>query len=218
MGEPLSILFVCTANIARSPYAEHRARRLVQGDRGWRSSAQGPLHQRRVPGTRWRAMDDAVLRELKQRGFAASGHRSRPVDLELIEEADLALAVEFAQRIRLLDSWPAAASRLSAYDSGRGVHRGCTRGTIFSSRGSRNTPSSTAWRWTWGILASAVAAPRGWPPTDRRGAGRPATGDPGASAAPRRPRSAAGDRTARSGSVDSTGSTDGVQTRACGRA
>ncbi len=106
MAEPLHVLFVCTANIARSPYAEHRVRQLVRGDTGVVFVSAG------VPGTTGRPMDEAMLRELRKRGGAASGHVSRPVDRELMEAADLVLAVEFGQRMRLLHAWPVAASKV----------------------------------------------------------------------------------------------------------
>ena len=45
MGEPLRVLFVCTANIARSPYLEVRARQLAGPGVGVEFGSAG------VPGT-----------------------------------------------------------------------------------------------------------------------------------------------------------------------
>lgn len=118
----ISVLFVCTANIARSPYAEHRARQLA-GDAPVVFASAG------IPGLIGRSMDEGMARELEARGAGTPAHASRPVTRELIDASDLVLTAEFGQRMRLLDAWPHAASRVfglrqAALASAEGVPAG----------------------------------------------------------------------------------------------
>ena len=99
---PLRVLFVCTANISRSPYAERRARQVLPGgaDPDFTFASAG------TPGYPDRGMDPAMQSLLAARGADASGHISRGVGQELMRRADLIVAFEFAQHMRLLDAFP----------------------------------------------------------------------------------------------------------------
>ena len=95
------MLFVCTANISRSPYAERRARHLLgTHDSGLHLSSAG------VPGFEGREMDPAMVVELEARGGSSSGHVSRCVTDALLEDSDVVLTVEFAHRLRISERWP----------------------------------------------------------------------------------------------------------------
>lgn len=103
MTEPLRVVFVCTANIARSPYAEHRARQLAGLGAAVRFASAG------IPGTAGRALDVEMSRELADRGVdpgGLAGHLSRPVAADVIAASDLVLTMEFAQHMRLLEAFP----------------------------------------------------------------------------------------------------------------
>ncbi len=106
MGEPLRVLFVCTANIARSPYLEVRARQLAGPGVGVEFGSAG------VPGTAGRPLDAAMAGQLAERGADPAGHLSRPVTAELLAASDLVLTAEFAQRLRLLDAHPGFGPRI----------------------------------------------------------------------------------------------------------
>ncbi|GAA6527070.1 low molecular weight phosphatase family protein [Intrasporangium sp. DVR] len=99
----LSVVFVCTANIARSPYAERRATQLLAGlpePRRVVVSSAG------MPGYPGRPMDDQMAAQLRMRGLDPDGHVSRSLSAELVEEADLMLTFDFAVRMRIFDAWP----------------------------------------------------------------------------------------------------------------
>lgn len=91
------LLFVCTANISRSPYAERRARQVL---RDWDVSVASAG----VPGFDGRAMDPEMAALLEARGGDASGHVSRPATLEILKEADVVLVFEFAQHMRIFEA------------------------------------------------------------------------------------------------------------------
>ena len=95
----LNVLFVCTANICRSPYAEHRARQLL-------ADAPIAVASAGVPGFPGHDMDDAMAEQLRVRGGDPDAHISRALTSDLVDWADLVLTFEFAQRMRLLDRWP----------------------------------------------------------------------------------------------------------------
>ncbi len=97
-ADPLRVLFVCTANICRSPYLELAARRLAgpdatvtftsAGTRGFRDSAMD---------TEMAGLLDAADRD---------AFRSRPLTPTLVREADLVLTAEQAHRQFILDDQP----------------------------------------------------------------------------------------------------------------
>lgn len=94
------MLFVCTANISRSPYAERRAQQLSKGPRASQFSSAG------VPGAPWQAMDPAMALELNDRGGSSIGHVSRALSRDILEGVDVVITVEFAHRMRILERWP----------------------------------------------------------------------------------------------------------------
>ncbi|MDO5535087.1 MAG: hypothetical protein Q4F65_10605 [Propionibacteriaceae bacterium] len=96
----LRLLFVCTANISRSPYAERRTRQVLGEDRLHVESAG-------VPGFPDREMDPAMAALLVERGGDASGHLSRSVSEEILEGVDLIVPFEFDHHMRLLEDFPA---------------------------------------------------------------------------------------------------------------
>ena len=84
-NQPLSVLFVCTANICRSPYMELLARHLAPTETGLRFSSAGTMGMREEP------MDPTMAAQLVLRGASAEGFRSRRATGTLVEQADVVL-------------------------------------------------------------------------------------------------------------------------------
>lgn len=103
-AEPLRLLFVCTANIARSPYAERRARMLLGG-------APIEVESAGMPGMPGRAMDGEMAAELEDRGGDPSGHVSRSLTEDMLAGTDVLLTFEFVQNVHIIEQFPEAAER-----------------------------------------------------------------------------------------------------------
>ena len=82
------VLFVCTANVCRSPMAEAIFDSLAaEADLPWKARSAGVTA---LVGETTAPRAEAVLREL---GLSTEGHRARQVDQAMLEEADLVLAM-----------------------------------------------------------------------------------------------------------------------------
>ena len=102
-----SILFVCTANICRSPLAEALMKDIVSrlpDASNWRIASAGT----------W--ADDGYeaayysQRVMQARGIDLSNHLSQPVTAELLESFDLVLTMERGHKEALQAEFPAKAS------------------------------------------------------------------------------------------------------------
>jgi sulfate adenylyltransferase len=96
---PLKVLFVCTANICRSPYMELTARRLLPDETDIVFSSAG------TRGFDAAEMDAEMAARLGG-GTGSDGFRSRPLTRELLEDADLVLTAEASHRAFILDEQP----------------------------------------------------------------------------------------------------------------
>jgi sulfate adenylyltransferase len=102
VADPIRVLFVCTANICRSPYLELRARQLLGPDSGVVVSSAG------TQGFDAEPVSDTMEAEFARWGTETTAFRSRLVTGALIDDADLVLTAEAAHRTRLLEERPAA--------------------------------------------------------------------------------------------------------------
>lgn len=98
MPEPLKVLFVCTANICRSPFLELTARRLSGPGSGVEFSSAG------THGFDSHAMDGAMVATLVE--DTSSGFASRRLTGAILAEADLVLTAEATHRSFILEEFP----------------------------------------------------------------------------------------------------------------
>ena len=98
MTEPLRVLFVCTANICRSPHMELTARALAGEDSGLEFSSAGTQG--------W--VDEPMNPEMAATLPAGSADlfRSRRLDAQILDGVDLVLTAEAAHRSRILEEFP----------------------------------------------------------------------------------------------------------------
>jgi protein-tyrosine-phosphatase len=104
-----TVLFVCTANVCRSPMASVLFRQIanqVYADPNWQVESAGT----------W-AIDGALASEgaqqvMSKRGFDLSNHRSRIVKRELLQAVDLVLTMERGHKEALRIEFPGFASRI----------------------------------------------------------------------------------------------------------
>ena len=97
------ILFVCTANICRSAYAEVRT--AQRGVDGLEVSSAG------THGWAGHPMDPPMAAELTRRGADPSGFRSRPLSSLMVDAADVVLTATAAHRTFVLQERPGALRR-----------------------------------------------------------------------------------------------------------
>lgn len=91
------VLFVCTGNICRSPYAE-----AVAAASGLAGAAFASAGTRAVRG----AGIDPPMEALLPEGVDASKHQARQITRDIAQRADLIVALAAEHRRWLLDSWP----------------------------------------------------------------------------------------------------------------
>ena len=104
-----SVLFVCTANMCRSPLAEVLFRDLLRrngllGDWLVHSAGVGVVHGQ--PATEFSRQVAA------ERGLDLSSHRSKPVDRASMQAADLVLVMDAGHRQALREGYPQSADRV----------------------------------------------------------------------------------------------------------
>lgn len=104
-----SILFICTANICRSPMASALFQKICL--------EQNDLHSWRIEsaGTWSRNGDRAAegtVSVMKSQGIDISTHRSRLIQKEIIEKFDLILTMEGGHKEALQFEFPSQASRI----------------------------------------------------------------------------------------------------------
>ena len=102
------ILFICTANICRSPVAEGLLRRRLaeEGLSDWTVSSAGTWAQLQ------RGAASTSIELLAERGIDIGDHRAREVTRQAVETADLILCMEAGHAEALRVEFPEAAERI----------------------------------------------------------------------------------------------------------
>ncbi len=105
----LSVLFVCTANVCRSPMASALYQRIVADEDKsgeWHIESAGTLA---VPGIP--AAANARL-AMKNIGLNIENHRSQPVNAQMLENFDLILTMEQGHKESLSIEFPQISGRI----------------------------------------------------------------------------------------------------------
>lgn len=100
-----TLLFLCHANIARSPAAEALARAHFDSDSGWNVRSSGTHARSGYP------IDSHIGAALRRRGLGSAHHRSSPPTISMLDEARLILTFESGQRSWVLREVPGAVRR-----------------------------------------------------------------------------------------------------------
>ena len=138
--DPIKVLFVCTANICRSPYLELRARQLLGPGSGVEVSSAGT-----------HGFDDSPVSDTMEAEFArhdtdTAAFRSRAATADLVDEADLVLTAEADHRARLLEDRPAAFRKIFTLGqfvaSARAADPGLRGRALIAALGNRRVPAS----------------------------------------------------------------------------
>jgi protein arginine phosphatase len=102
-----SVLFVCTANICRSPMAMAIFRsKIGQGIDSWRIESAGTWAIDGEP------VNQKVLQVVSERGMDLSEHRSRSTTSELLRSFNVILTMEQGQKEALQVEFPEVAKRV----------------------------------------------------------------------------------------------------------
>ena len=121
---PLRVLFVCTANICRSPYMQLWASARFGPESGLVFSSAGTHAQDGHP------MDPTMADASPELGMASSGFRSRRLTPSMINEADLVLTAEGRHRELILAEKPEAFRKVfSLGQAARSLAQETLRGT-----------------------------------------------------------------------------------------
>ena len=96
----LALLYVCTANICRSAFAELLSRHLLGDNREIEVASAGTRGFVDAP------VDPPMAATLTRRGVSPEGFRSRRLSLAMVPAADLVLTVEAKHRQFILDERP----------------------------------------------------------------------------------------------------------------
>lgn len=133
---PVRVLFVCTANICRSPFLELTARALAGDSTDVVFSSAG------THGFTEHAMDEVMSRTLP--AGTADTFRSRPLDHTILEDADLVLTAEASHRSRILEEHPALFRRtftVGQFAAAVADHPGLHGHELIAAAGARRSPA-----------------------------------------------------------------------------
>ncbi len=100
------IVFVCTANMCRSPMAEYLFTADAGRDASWLACSAGTDAGEGMPATQ------QAVEAMAERGIDVTRHRSRPLSRELVDSSDLVVVMTQSHASRILWRFPDAAPKV----------------------------------------------------------------------------------------------------------
>ncbi len=110
------ILFVCTGNVCRSPIAEYLLKKHLNGAGRWVVGSAGTCALENQPPT------PAAVAVMAEHGIDISGHRSRPLTRQLVEQARVIVAMTAAHARAVSLLYPPAVEKtfvIGSFDDSR---------------------------------------------------------------------------------------------------
>lgn len=104
-----SILFICTANICRSPMASALFQKICiekNDQHSWRVESAGTWSRDGDPAA------EGIKTVMNSKGIDLSAHRSRLIQKEILEQFDLILTMERGHKEALHVEFPSVANRI----------------------------------------------------------------------------------------------------------
>lgn len=101
-----TVLFVCTGNTCRSPMAAALFRHRIGDDAEWQALSAGLYAASGCPAT------ENAIEAMHELGIDLSAHRSQPLSAELVEDADMIVAMTAAHRFHILEDFPEVGNRV----------------------------------------------------------------------------------------------------------
>jgi glycine hydroxymethyltransferase len=102
-----SVLFVCTANICRSPMAMGLFRSFMEiNDQMWKIDSAGVFSQSGLPASEFSRI------VLLNKGIDIGGYRSKPVSIELISGFNIILTMEERHQLIIKSEFPYCAHKI----------------------------------------------------------------------------------------------------------
>lgn len=100
---PITVLFVCTANICRSSYAHLLAAHAGLDGVEFDSAGTHALVDH--------PMDELMAAELSARGVASDSHHAQQLTRDLLEQADMVITMTGQHRTFIVEDWPDLADK-----------------------------------------------------------------------------------------------------------
>lgn len=105
-SNPSLLLFVCTGNTCRSPMAEVLAGHLCRSVQGWSFASAGLFAREGGAAT------EEAQKVLKEKGLDLSGHRSRQLSAEMVQEAEYLIGLTSGHAELMKETFPEAGDKI----------------------------------------------------------------------------------------------------------